>query len=102
MDGPAQRQSLFAGGEEAAELPIEEVDEEATETEEHQHAELAMPATTMIVIDPTAEPRPVQLLQAMQTKLQLVQQEAGQWARAIARLEAPLECLLGLPTQTGK
>ena len=27
MDGPAQRQSLFVGVEEAAELPIEEVDE---------------------------------------------------------------------------
>ena len=52
MDGPAQRQSLFVGVEEAAELPIVEVDEEAKETEEHQHAELAMPATTMIAIDP--------------------------------------------------
>ena len=32
MDGPAQRQSLFVGVEEAAELPIEEVGEAPQET----------------------------------------------------------------------
>ena len=86
MDGPAQRQSLFVGVEEAAELPIEELDEAPPSTEVHQHAELAMPATTMIAIDPTAEPRPVQLLHAMQPKRQLVQIGA-----ATARLDASLE-----------
>ena len=88
MDGPAQRQSLFAGDEEAAEVPEEAVEEGAEEEGAHEHADAVVPpATTMIAIDPASEPRPVQLFQAMQTKLQLVHQEAGKLARATARME---------------